>query len=58
MKGPQLGPGEEHITWPDQVAPCGRKASSTRDLKPQTSNPLNKLTFRPHCAICFLSAPK
>ena len=26
------------MTWPEQVAPCGRKASSTRKIKPQTSN--------------------
>ena len=39
MKGPTLGPGEEDITWPSQVAPRGRKASSTRKIKPQTSNP-------------------
>ena len=38
MKGPPLGPGGEDITWPDQVAPWGRKASSTRNLKPQNSN--------------------
>ena len=38
MKGPPLGPGGEDITWPDQVAPRGQKASSTRNLKPQTSN--------------------
>ena len=38
MKGPPLDPGGEDITWPDQVAPRGRKASSTRSLKPQTSN--------------------
>ena len=38
MEGPPLGPGGEDITWPDQVAPCGRKASSTRKIKPQTSN--------------------
>ena len=38
MKGPPLGPGGEDITWPDQVAPRGRKASSTRKIKPQTSN--------------------
>ena len=37
MKGPPLGPGGEDITWPDQVAPRGRKASSTRNHKPQTS---------------------
>ena len=38
MEGPPLGPGGEDITWPDQVAPRGRKASSTRKNKPQTSN--------------------
>ena len=38
MKGPPLGPGGEHITWSDQVAPRGRKASSNRNLKPQTSD--------------------
>ena len=36
MEGPPLGPGGEGITWPNQVAPRGRKASSTR--KNQTSN--------------------
>ena len=38
MEGPPLGPGGEDITWPDQEAPRGRKASSTRKIKPQTSN--------------------
>ena len=38
MKGPPLGPGGDDITWPNQVAPRGRKASSTRKIKPQTSN--------------------
>ena len=38
MEGPPLGPGGEDITWPDQVAPRGRKASSTSKIKPQTSN--------------------
>ena len=38
MEGPPLGPGWENITWPHQVAPRGRKASSTRKIKPQTSN--------------------
>ena len=38
MEGPPLGPGGEDITWPDQVAPRGRKVSSTRKIKPQTSN--------------------
>ena len=41
MEGPPLGPGGEDITWPDQVAPRGRKASSTRKIKPQTSNLFN-----------------
>ena len=38
MEGPPLGPGGKDITWPDQVAPRGRKASSTRKIKPQTPN--------------------
>ena len=38
MEGSPLGPSGEDITWPDQVAPRGRKASSTRKIKPQTSN--------------------
>ena len=38
MEGPPLGPGGGDITWPDQVAPRGRKASSTRKIKPQTPN--------------------
>ena len=38
MEGPPLGPGGDDITWPDQVAPWGRKASTTRKIKPQTSN--------------------
>ena len=38
MKCPPLGPGGEDITWPDQVAPRTRKASSTGNIKPQTSN--------------------
>ena len=42
MKGPPLGPAGEDITWPDQVAPRGRKASSTRKIKPQTSNQPSK----------------
>ena len=36
--GPPLGPVGEDITWPDQVAPRGRKASSTSKIEPQTSN--------------------
>ena len=46
MEGPPLGPGGEDITWPDQVAPRGRKASSTRKIKPQTSN-LNVVPWHP-----------
>ena len=38
IEGPPLGPGGENITWPDTVAPRGRKASSTRKIKPQTPN--------------------
>ena len=38
FEGPPLGPGGEDITWPNQVAPRGQKASSTRKIKPQTSN--------------------
>ena len=38
MEGPPLGPRGENITLPDQVDPRGRKASSTRKIKPQTSN--------------------
>ena len=38
MKCPPLGPGEEDITWRDQVAPRDQKASSTSKIKPQTSN--------------------
>ena len=38
MEGPPLGPGGEDITWPDQVAPRSRKASSSRSFKPPTSN--------------------
>ena len=45
MEGPPLGPGGEDITWPDQVAPRGRKASSTRKIEPQTSNLNSILTF-------------
>ena len=44
MEGPPLGPGGEDITRPAQVAPRGRKASSTHKIKPQTSN------LKPHKA--------
>ena len=53
MEGPPLGPGGEDITWPDQVAPRGRKASSTRKIKPQTSNLYSTLPI-PHCANSVL----
>ena len=46
MKGPPLGPDGENITWPDQVAPRGLKASSTRNLKPQTSNLQPTMTYQ------------
>ena len=39
MKAPPLGPGGEDITWPDQVGLGSRKASSTRNLKPQNLKP-------------------
>ena len=38
LGGPPTRTRWENITWPDQVAPRGRKASSTRKIKPQTSN--------------------
>ena len=59
MEGPPLGPGGEDITSPDQVAPRGRKASSTRKIKPQTSNLLhffhtpNRRFHQFHCKIPF-----
>ena len=45
MEGPPLGPGGEDIPWPDRVAPWGRKASSTRKIKPRTSNTIPFLSF-------------
>ena len=57
MEGPPLGPGGEDITWPDQVAPQGRKASSTRKIKPQTSN-LNEPGSRPASACPTQPASK
>ena len=53
MEGPTLGPGGEDITWPDQVAPRGRKASSTRKIKPQTSN-LKPLSFSAQALLFFM----
>ena len=38
MKGPELGPRGEDITWPDQMTPRGRRTPSSRRVKPQTSN--------------------
>ena len=56
MEGPPLGPGGEDITWPDQVAPRGRKASSTRKIKPQTSNHLSFPPPRPACSALSVRA--
>ena len=58
MEGPPLGPGGEDITWPDQVAPRGRKASSTRKIKPQTSNLTSETGARKKCGgtRCDLAA--
>ena len=53
MEGPPLGPGGGDITWPDKVAPGGRKASSTRKIKPQTS-PLLGLSFGCPSGGCIL----
>ena len=39
MKGPPLGTGGEDITWSDHMAPRGRKAPSTRKIKPQNPKP-------------------
>ena len=47
MEGPPLGPGGEDTTWPHQVAPRGQKASSTRKIKPQTSNPRRSAVAAP-----------
>ena len=52
MEGPPLGPGGEDITWPDRVAPRGRKASSTRKIKPQISNRILPLLLQPCTALC------
>ena len=38
MKGPQLGPCGEDITWPEKVAPRGRRAPSTCKTKAPSSN--------------------
>ena len=56
MEGPPLGPGGEDITWPDQVAPRARKASSTRKIKPQTSNLKHCVCASPAaCCWCRVS---
>ena len=60
MKGPPRGPGGEDITWPDQVAPRGRKASSTRKIKPQTSNlckPLRRRSWAACAAVVCMCGP-
>ena len=58
MEGPPLGPGGEDITWPDQVAPRGRKASSTRKIKPQTSNLVQRVISlkKPHLHVSLTPA--
>ena len=43
MKASPISPGEKDITWPNQVAVQGRKASGTQ--KPQTSN------VKPECLL-------
>ena len=55
MKGPSLGPGGEDITWLQQVAPRGRKASSTRNLKSQTSNLLQNVCNPDNMSQCSQS---
>ena len=47
MKGLQLGPCEEHITWPNQVVSRNRKKASTPNLKPQTSSIFSRF----HCSL-------
>ena len=59
MEGPPLGPGGQDITWPDQVAPRGRKASSTRKIKPQNSNLSWRRAVRffgVSCVVCVCGA--
>ena len=53
MKGPPLGPAWQDITWPDQVAPRGQIASSTRKIKPQNSNPHRVLSNLNNVQIVF-----
>ena len=53
MKGPPIGASGEDITWPDQVAPRGRRTPSTRNVKPQTSNPSNAKT----AVVCPVQSP-
>ena len=49
-----LGSGGEDITWPDQVAPRGRNPSSTREIKPQASNPFLVVTRESQSPCTFL----
>ena len=51
MQGPPLGPGGEDITWLNQVAPRGRKASSTRKIKPEISNSKRSATASPSVSL-------
>ena len=59
MEGPPLGSGGEDITWPDQVAPRGRKASGTCKIKPQTSKLIVFLlcTLLHHLSLCPVLSP-
>ena len=54
LEGPPLGPVWEDSTWPDQGAPWGRKASSTREIKPQISNVLLPPLFFWGGGVCLL----
>ena len=60
MEGPSLGPAGKDITWRDQVAPRGQKASGTRKIKPQTSNLFScRGSLRVVCAlrVCGIRRP-
>ena len=47
MQGPPPGPFGEDITWPDQVAPRGRRrlVPEKSSLKPQTATASERLTL-------------
>ena len=61
MRGPPLGPGGEDISWPEQVAPRGRNASITRNLKPHTPTghpPLTQDLTKPALATAQPAEPE